>query len=141
MHLILALGARLLLSSLLGTFVFNLSTYIHFPVPAPIGRATVSNVTSTGFHVAWVTDLALRPTFQLTLRSMRSPAVHLETRNTSLQLWGLEPGVLHLVEIVAKACGEESARVQLKVRTGNTEGHLLFKGGKTHEKGFWWVPG
>ncbi|EPQ19894.1 Uromodulin-like 1, partial [Myotis brandtii] len=86
-------------------------------VPAPIGRVTVSNVTSTGFHVAWVTDLALRPTFQLTLMSTRSPAVHLETRNTSLQLWGLEPGVLHLVEIVARACGEESARAHLNVRT------------------------
>lgn len=119
MQLILALGARLLLSSLLGTFVFNLSVYIHFPVPAPIERVTVSNVTSTGFHVAWVTDLAPRPTFQLTLMSTRSPAVHLEMRNTSLQLWGLEPGVLHLVEIVARACGEESARAHLKVRTGN----------------------
>ncbi|XP_036207276.1 uromodulin-like 1 [Myotis myotis] len=86
-------------------------------VPAPIGRVTVSNVTSTGFHVAWVTDLAPRPTFQLTLMSTRSPAVHLETRNTSLQLWGLEPAVLHLVEIVARACGEESARAHLKVRT------------------------
>ncbi|ELK37252.1 Uromodulin-like 1 [Myotis davidii] len=86
-------------------------------VPAPIGRVTVSNVTSTGFHVAWVTDLAPRPTFQLTLMSTQSPAVHLEMRNTSLQLWGLEPGVLHLVEIVAKACGEESARAHLKVRT------------------------
>lgn len=76
-------------------------------------------MTNTGFHVAWVTDLTLRPTFQLTLMSGRSPAVHLETRNTSLQLWGLEPGVLHLVEIVAKACGEESTRARLKVRTGN----------------------
>nr|KAF6478756.1 uromodulin like 1 [Molossus molossus] len=86
-------------------------------VPAPIRRVTISNVTSTGFHVAWVADLALHPTFQLTLTSMRSPAVHLETWNTSLQLWGLEPGVLHLVEIVAKACGKESARAHLKVRT------------------------
>ncbi|XP_045441219.1 uromodulin-like 1 [Pipistrellus kuhlii] len=86
-------------------------------VPAPIERATVSNVTGTGFHVAWVTDLTLRPTFQLTLMSPWSPAMHLETRNTSLQLWGLEPGVLHLVEIVAKACGEESARAHLRVRT------------------------
>ncbi|XP_036898917.1 uromodulin-like 1 isoform X2 [Sturnira hondurensis] len=86
-------------------------------VPAPIGRVTVSNVTSTGFHVAWVADLALRPIFQLTLMSTRSPTVHLETRNASLQLWGLEPGVLHLVEIVARACGRDSATAHLKVRT------------------------
>ena len=99
--------------------VFNLRVYIHFPVPAPIGRVTVSNVTSTSFHVAWVADLALGPTFQLTLMSTRSPTVHLETWNTSLQLGGLEPGVLHLVEIVANACGRESAAVHLKVRTGN----------------------
>lgn len=45
--------------------------------------------------------------------------MRLETRNASLQLWGLEPGVLHLVEIVAKACGRESATAHLKVRTGN----------------------
>ncbi|XP_054432164.1 uromodulin-like 1 [Pteronotus mesoamericanus] len=86
-------------------------------VPAPIGRVTVSNVTSTSFHMAWVADLALHPTFQLTLMSTRSPAVHLETQNASLQLWGLEPGVLYLVEIVAKACGKESAGTHLKVRT------------------------
>ncbi|XP_061048829.1 uromodulin-like 1 [Eubalaena glacialis] len=85
--------------------------------PMPIRRVIVSNVTSTGFHVAWVADLTLRPTFQLTLISARTPTVHLETRNANLTLSGLEPGVLYLVEIVAKACGKESARARLKVRT------------------------
>lgn len=97
-------------------------------------------MTSTGFHVAWVADLALRPTFQLTLMSTRSPAVRLETWNTSLQLWGLEPGVLHLVEIVAKACRKDSARAHLKVRTGkglrNANGHLFFEGGEMYEEDF-----
>uniref|UniRef100_A0A452VPA0 Uromodulin like 1 n=1 Tax=Ursus maritimus TaxID=29073 RepID=A0A452VPA0_URSMA len=86
-------------------------------VPVPIERVTVSNVTSTSFHVAWVADLTLHPTFQLTLTPMRSPAVHLETRNSSLTLSGLEPGVLHLVEIAAEACGPGSAKARLKVRT------------------------
>ncbi|XP_029070792.1 uromodulin-like 1 [Monodon monoceros] len=85
--------------------------------PTPVGRVTVSNVTSTGFHVAWVADLTLRPAFQLTLISARTPMVHLESRNASLTLSGLEPGVLYLVEIVAKACGKESSRAHLKVRT------------------------
>lgn len=97
----------------------NLFVYVHFPVPVPIGRVTVSNVTSTSFHMAWVADLTLHPTFGLTLVSMQRPTVHLDTQNTSLILSGLEPGILHLVEIVAKACGQESARVLLKVRTGN----------------------
>lgn len=131
---------RLLLSSFLGILVFNLSVYIHFPVPAPIRRVTISNVTSTGFHVAWVADLALHPTFQLTLMSTRSPAMHLETQNASLRLQGLEPGVLHLVEIVAKACGKESAKAHLKVRTGNgfrnAHGPLFLKGGKVYGKDF-----
>ncbi|KAK2507893.1 hypothetical protein MC885_005422 [Smutsia gigantea] len=86
-------------------------------VPVPIGRVTVSNVTSTSFHVAWVADLTQHPTFGLTLVSMRRPTMHLDTQKTSLILSGLEPGILHLVEIVAKACGQESARVLLKVRT------------------------
>lgn len=86
-------------------------------VPVPIGRVTVSNVTSTSFHMAWVADLTLHPTFGLTLVSMQRLTVHLDTQNTSLILSGLEPGILHLVEIVAKACGQESARVLLKVRT------------------------
>ncbi|EFB28011.1 hypothetical protein PANDA_011484, partial [Ailuropoda melanoleuca] len=86
-------------------------------VPVPIERVTVSNVTSTSFQVAWVADLTLHPTFQLTLTPMRSPAVHLETRNSSLTLSGLEPGVLHLVEIAAEACGPGSAKARLKVRT------------------------
>ncbi|XP_006916828.1 uromodulin-like 1 [Pteropus alecto] len=86
-------------------------------VPAPVGKVTVSNVTGTGFHVAWAADLALRPTFQLTLTTTRRPAVRLQTRNASLALWGLEPGVLHRVDIVAKACGKESASTRLRVRT------------------------
>ncbi|XP_073743155.1 uromodulin-like 1 [Callorhinus ursinus] len=86
-------------------------------VPVPVGRVTASNVTSTSFHVAWAADLALHPTFQLTVLPMRSPAVHLETRDASLTLSGLEPGVLHLVEIAAEACGKGSARARLKVRT------------------------
>ncbi|NP_001186457.3 uromodulin-like 1 isoform 4 [Homo sapiens] len=86
-------------------------------VPVSIGRIMVSNVTSTGFHLAWEADLAMDSTFQLTLTSMWSPAVVLETWNTSVTLSGLEPGVLHLVEIMAKACGKEGARAHLKVRT------------------------
>ncbi|XP_041591048.1 LOW QUALITY PROTEIN: uromodulin-like 1 [Vulpes lagopus] len=85
--------------------------------PVPIERVTVSNVTSTSFHVAWAADLARHPTFQLTVTSTRSPAVHLETRNVSLTLSGLEPGVLHLVEIAAGACGEGGAGARLRVRT------------------------
>ncbi|KAM9697303.1 uromodulin-like 1 [Dama dama] len=90
------------------------------PLPAvlhPSSRVTVSNVTSTGFHVAWAADPTLRSTFQLSLVSARSTPVHLQTRKASLTLSGLEPGVLYLVEIVARVCGQESARAQLKVRT------------------------
>uniref|UniRef100_G1RWQ4 Uromodulin like 1 n=1 Tax=Nomascus leucogenys TaxID=61853 RepID=G1RWQ4_NOMLE len=86
-------------------------------VPVSIGRIVVSNVTSTGFHLAWEAGLALDSAFQLTLTSTWSPTVVLETWNTSVTLSGLEPGVLHLVEILAKACGKEGARAHLKVRT------------------------
>ncbi|KAL4681433.1 hypothetical protein H8959_006910 [Pygathrix nigripes] len=86
-------------------------------VPVSIGRIMVSNVTSTSFHLAWEAGLALDSAFQLTLTSARSPTVVLETWNMSVTLSGLEPGVLHLVEIVAKACGKEGARAHLKVRT------------------------
>lgn len=96
-----------------------LDAYVHLPDPVPIERVTISNVTSTSFHVAWAADLARHPTFQLTVTSTRSPAVHLETRNASLTLSGLEPGVLHLVEIVAGACREGGAGARLRVRTGN----------------------
>ncbi|XP_076724705.2 uromodulin-like 1 [Callospermophilus lateralis] len=85
--------------------------------PVPIERVTVSNVTSTSFHLAWVANLTLHPTFRLSLASPRSPAAGLETRGTSMTVSGLEPGILHLVEIVAKVCGEEGARAHLKVRT------------------------
>ncbi|XP_027630692.1 uromodulin-like 1 [Tupaia chinensis] len=96
--------------------------------PVSIGKITVSNVTSTSFHLAWVAGGALPPTFQLTLTSSRSPTMGLETQNTSVTLGletqntsvtlsRLEPGVLHLVEIVAKACGKEVGRAHLKVRT------------------------
>ncbi|XP_008575135.1 PREDICTED: uromodulin-like 1, partial [Galeopterus variegatus] len=86
-------------------------------VPVPIERITVSNVSGTGFHMAWAAGLTLRPTFKLTLNSAQGPAMGLETRDTSVTLSGLEPGVLHLVEIVAKVCGKEGARAHLKVRT------------------------
>ena len=76
-------------------------------------------MTSTGFRVAWTADLTPHPTFQLTLTSTHGPTVNLETRDASLVLSGLEPGTLHRVEIVAQACGKETARAHLKVRTGN----------------------
>ncbi|XP_004384929.1 uromodulin-like 1 [Trichechus manatus latirostris] len=86
-------------------------------VPVPIKRVTVSNVTSTSFHMVWEADLTLYPTFQLTLTSMQNLSLDLETQNTSLTLSGLEPGILYVVAIVDKACGKESAKVHLKVRT------------------------
>ncbi|VTJ72002.1 Hypothetical predicted protein [Marmota monax] len=96
----------------------TLAFIFHFLAPVPIERVTVSNVTSTSFHLAWVANLTLHPTFRLSLASPRSPAVGLETGGTSMTVSGLEPGILHLVEIVAKVCGEEGARAHLKVRTG-----------------------
>jgi hypothetical protein len=42
----------------------------------------------------------------------------METQNNNVTLSGLEWGTLYLVEIVAKVCGKEGARTQLKVRTG-----------------------
>ncbi|XP_058517237.1 uromodulin-like 1 [Ochotona princeps] len=85
--------------------------------PVLIERITVSNVTSYGFHLAWVASLALRPTFQLTLNPALSSTVGLETQDTRVVLSGLQPGVLHLVELVAKACGKEGTPAHLKVRT------------------------
>ncbi|XP_021112130.1 uromodulin-like 1 [Heterocephalus glaber] len=85
--------------------------------PVPIRKVTISNVTSTSFHLAWVADVALHPTFHLAAVSPRSPAVGLDTQEPSATLSGLDPGVLYLVHITAKACGKEGARMQLKVRT------------------------
>lgn len=90
----------------------------HFPVPGPIGKVTVSNMTSTGFSLEWSADISFSPTFYLTLVSPRGPAVTMETQDNNVTLSGLEPGALHLVEIVAKVCGKEGARRQLRVRTG-----------------------
>lgn len=42
----------------------------------------------------------------------------METQYNNVTLSGLEPGALHLVEIVTKVCGKEGARTQLRVRTG-----------------------
>lgn len=97
---------------------FNPHVHPRSPVPAPIGRVTVSNVTGSGFHVAWAADPALRPTFQLTLTAARGPAMRLHTRDAGLALGGLEPGVLHLLDIVAQACGKEGAGARVRVRTG-----------------------
>ena len=66
--------------------------------------------------------------------------MHLQTQKASLTLSGLEPGVLYLVEIVARACGQESAKAQLKVRTGNRLykqcHHGFLKGGEKVGKSF-----
>lgn len=90
----------------------------HFPVPGPIGKVTVSNVTGTSFSLEWSADIRLSPAFYLMLVSPRGPAKTMETQNNNVTLSGLEPGTLYLVEIVAKVCGKEGARTQLKVRTG-----------------------
>ncbi|KAM6162797.1 uromodulin-like 1 [Erethizon dorsatum] len=86
-------------------------------VPVPIRKVTVSNVTGTSFHLAWAADVTLHPTFHLATTAPQKPTVGLETQDHSAKLSGLEPGVLYLVEIMAKVCGKEGARTQLKVRT------------------------
>ncbi|XP_034380389.1 uromodulin-like 1 [Arvicanthis niloticus] len=86
-------------------------------VPGPIGKVTVSNVTSTSFSLEWSADIRLSPAFYLTLVSPRGPALAMETQNNNVTLSGLEPGTLYLVEIVSKVCEKEGARTQLKVRT------------------------
>ncbi|XP_031202860.1 uromodulin-like 1 [Mastomys coucha] len=86
-------------------------------VPGPIGKVTVSNVTSTSFSLDWSADIRLSPAFYVSLVSPRGPAMTMETQNNSVTLSGLEPGTLYQVEIVAKVCGREGARTQLKVRT------------------------
>ncbi|ERE86822.1 uromodulin-like 1 [Cricetulus griseus] len=86
-------------------------------VPGPIGKVTVSNVTSTSFSLEWSADVSFFPTFYLTLVPPRGPAVTMETQYNNVTLSGLEPGALHLVEIVTKVCGKEGARTQLRVRT------------------------
>ncbi|GAB1300833.1 Uromodulin-like 1 [Apodemus speciosus] len=86
-------------------------------VPGPIGKVTVSNVSSTGFSLEWPADVRLSPAFYLTLVSPRGPASTLETQDSNMTWTGLEPGTLYLVEIVAKVCGKEGASTQLKVRT------------------------
>ncbi|XP_060225969.1 uromodulin-like 1 [Meriones unguiculatus] len=86
-------------------------------VPGSIRKVTVSNVTSTSFSLEWPADISLSPTFYLTLVSPRGPAVTMETRDNNVTWSGLEPGALYLVEIVAKECGKEGARTQVKVRT------------------------
>uniref|UniRef100_F1M7D3 Uromodulin-like 1 n=1 Tax=Rattus norvegicus TaxID=10116 RepID=F1M7D3_RAT len=86
-------------------------------VPGPIGKVTISNVTSTSFSLKWSADLHLSPAFCLTLVSPRGPAKTMETQHNNVTLSGLELGTLYLVEIMAKVCGKEGARTQLKVRT------------------------
>ncbi|KAL1771374.1 uromodulin-like 1 [Sigmodon hispidus] len=86
-------------------------------VPGPIGKVTISNVTSTSFSLEWSVDTSFSPTFYLTFVSPRGPAMTMETQNNNVTLSGLEPGALHLVEIVAKVCGKEGSRTQLRVRT------------------------
>lgn len=95
-----------------------LSCLSHFPVPGPIGKVTISNVTSSSFSLEWSADVSLSPTFYLTLVSPRGPATTMETQDNNVTMSGLEPGALYLVEIVAKVCGKEGARMQVKVRTG-----------------------
>lgn len=79
-------------------------------------------MTSTGFHLMWEADVTLRPTFHLSATAPKGPAVALETREHNAKLSGLEPGVSYLVELTAKACGEEGAGTRLKVRTGKVWG-------------------
>ncbi|KAM4889453.1 uromodulin-like 1 [Thomomys bottae] len=85
--------------------------------PGPIQRVMISNVTSAGFQLQWAADLSLLPTFHLTLVSAQGPTVSMDTQSTSVALSGLEPGTLYLVQIIARACGTEGARTDLKVRT------------------------
>ncbi|XP_049641582.1 uromodulin-like 1 [Suncus etruscus] len=91
-------------------------------VPSILGTVTISNVTSTSFHMAWAADLALHSTFQVTLTPPWGDPMYLETQDTSMTVASLQPGTLYLVEIRTRACGAESSRTYLRVRTA---AHML----------------
>ena len=92
-----------------------------FPVSSvdcpPVPDHMIANVTSSSFHVSWSLNSTQNRPFQVRVYRGEELFRTASTRGTSLEVAGLEAGVLYRVQTGHQACGANVTNT-LTVRTG-----------------------
>uniref|UniRef100_A0A096LT99 Uromodulin-like 1 n=1 Tax=Poecilia formosa TaxID=48698 RepID=A0A096LT99_POEFO len=79
--------------------IFKLNIYL---------RTASANVTGTSMIVQWSTEVQSNQTFRITLSRTSEVTERWETSRTTIELNGLQPGVLYNVTVTPCACGSET---------------------------------
>ncbi|XP_077198883.1 uromodulin-like 1 isoform X2 [Paroedura picta] len=66
----------------------------------------IFSVTSSSFEMSWSTEPSLNHTFQIEVFKGKALIHAMETSNTTLDVFGLEAGVMYTVKISYEACGK-----------------------------------
>uniref|UniRef100_A0A096M1J9 Uromodulin-like 1 n=1 Tax=Poecilia formosa TaxID=48698 RepID=A0A096M1J9_POEFO len=87
------------------------------PGPPGISGLWSANVTGTSMIVQWSTEVQSNQTFRITLSRTSEVTERWETSRTTIELNGLQPGVLYNVTVTPCACGRQGSALHTMVKT------------------------
>ncbi|XP_072369265.1 uromodulin-like 1 isoform X2 [Scyliorhinus torazame] len=85
--------------------------------PAPVINLTVSNVTTTSFHLTWTTDTYEEQLFIAQVVTDKVVVNETETMELEWTVLDLEPDTEYTVSVFSRACEDESPSAELNVKT------------------------
>ncbi|XP_017164241.1 uromodulin-like 1 isoform X1 [Poecilia reticulata] len=85
--------------------------------PPGISGLWSANVTGTSMTVQWSTEVQSNQTFRITLSRTSEVTERWETSRTTIELNGLQPGVLYNVTVTPCACGRQGSALHTMVKT------------------------
>ncbi|XP_038657200.1 uromodulin-like 1 [Scyliorhinus canicula] len=85
--------------------------------PAPVINLTVSNVTTTSFHLTWTTDTYEEQLFIAQVVKDEVVVNETETMELEWTVSDLEPDTVYTVSVFSRACEDESPSAELSVKT------------------------
>lgn len=85
--------------------------------PSAITGHKIFSVTSSSFEVSWSVEPLLNHTFQIEVYKGKELIQAMETTNMTLDVFGLEAGIMYTVKISYEACGKNVIS-QRNVKTG-----------------------
>ncbi|XP_067896112.1 uromodulin-like 1 [Heterodontus francisci] len=85
--------------------------------PSPVINLTVSNVTTTSFHLTWTTDTYEEQIFIAQVLKNDRIMNEMETMELEWTVSDLEPETEYTVSVISRACEDESTATELSVKT------------------------
>ncbi|XP_035808679.2 uromodulin-like 1 isoform X2 [Amphiprion ocellaris] len=85
--------------------------------PPSISSLLAANVTGTSFSVCWSTQSQTNQTHKVVLSKDSKVILSWETRQTMIEVKGLQPAMLYHVSVTPHACGSDGVTLHMSVKT------------------------